>query len=120
MAGTVRWPAHPDRRRRSATSETLVPDAATAKAAATPLFLCAFSHHAHDTVPRPLWGPPGACDCCADLFADWDIPAPPAVAVACFGPLGPRDVCEACLKEYLPTATVLVAADAPRQLARNC
>jgi hypothetical protein len=30
------------------------------------------------------------------------IQAPPAVAVACFGPLGPHAICQPCLNEYLP------------------
>lgn len=97
-----------------ATSETLAPDVAPAGLAAAPRFFCAFSHHAHNAVPHPSWGALGACDCCADLFAGWDVPAPPAIAVACFGPLGLRDVCAPCLKEYLPAATVVASTDSPR------
>lgn len=81
-----------------ATSEIPEPGAV----ATAPFFSCVFSHHDHARQEPSAHDTLGTCDCCADMFAGWDIPAPPAVATACFGPLGMLGICEHCLAEYLP------------------
>lgn len=67
------------------------------QAAPAVAFYCVFSHHDHAMDHRRDWRPFGTCGCCES----WVIPAPSAVAVACFGPRGVEDVCRQCLDDYL-------------------